>query len=525
MNTARVNGYVDLTVEPPLETWGPHATGWHRPLDSSFPTLGSAIIPALRAELTNAAVEYTRELAHRAAQAGIPHPAAVAIGEGTRLLMTGHQPIIFHSGLVFKYEQVDQLSRRTEIPAVAVSLDTDEGDGGVFAGPVPRGSTDPYAWHVAGCENYRLATESKLFFNSRVIGAHDVTQVFDRVASQLSGCGHSDAVAMVREVGRWYAALEDTPIAAAHAITRRAAGIGTQLVELPTSRLFQLPSARSLVASWISQATQVVRWYNESLDEFRATRGIKNQANPFPNLSLTDDQVELPFWIIRPTLDSRAPLHARCTPEGIELRALGEQIGTIKPDEPCLPTEALIVPRGALVSLFFRVYMSDFFVHGLGGRTYDSFTDELIRAALNISAPAFGVASASRYVFSEERSRLADLQQWSDMERDLVHHSERYLDQNIFSPKTVAWLSERMEEKEKLVARLRENKQHGRSAAEEGQRLEELQKEVKRRVMEDMSTKLTALNELPESARQAINHRGYPWFFFSQASATSGAPT
>jgi hypothetical protein len=41
--------------------------------------------------------------------------------------MTGHQPVIFHSGLTFKYQTTETFALEHNALAIAVLIDTDEG--------------------------------------------------------------------------------------------------------------------------------------------------------------------------------------------------------------------------------------------------------------------------------------------------------------------------------------------------------------------------------------------------------------
>ena len=51
------------------------------------------------------------------------------------IVMTGHQPVIFHSGLTFKYETTERFAAENNAIGVAVIIDTYQGDAGQFSHP------------------------------------------------------------------------------------------------------------------------------------------------------------------------------------------------------------------------------------------------------------------------------------------------------------------------------------------------------------------------------------------------------
>jgi hypothetical protein len=55
-------------------------------------------------------------------------------------------------------------------------------------------------------------------------------------------------------------------------------------------------------------------------------------------------------------------------------------------------------PKALALTLFTRLLVADFFIHGVGGGRYDQVTDEVIRRYLGVEPPAFAVASLTMYL-------------------------------------------------------------------------------------------------------------------------------
>src|SRR5207253_6987088 len=55
-------------------------------------------------------------------------------------------------------------------------------------------------------------------------------------------------------------------------------------------------------------------------------------------------------------------------------------------------------PRALTLTLFARVCLGDFFIHGIGGGKYDEVTDAIIRGYFGVEPPAYQVLSATLHL-------------------------------------------------------------------------------------------------------------------------------
>ena len=153
--------YVDPTFIPPREEW---ASLW----SATLPRFPSAEFEMpvggreqLQSQLIDAANAYTRRLWEVGLDAGVLADAASRVatdrssndeltartanqanesdrnGGQQRIVLTGHQPIVFHGGLVFKYQQTCAFASDVGATAIAIILDTDQGDAGQIQVPLP----------------------------------------------------------------------------------------------------------------------------------------------------------------------------------------------------------------------------------------------------------------------------------------------------------------------------------------------------------------------------------------------------
>jgi len=158
----------------------------------------------------------------------------------------------------------------------------------------------------------------------------------------------------------------------------------------------------------LGRADQFAADYNAALDEYRNENRIRTPGRPMPNLKVTPDRVEVPFW-----LDSFA--HGSRTRAAVERRPGGWALVLASGDEcvlqPSAPGPALatqlgnwlrthdlrLAPRALSLTMFVRLFLADQFVHGIGGARYDQVTDKLIATHFGVAPPRFAVTTATLY--------------------------------------------------------------------------------------------------------------------------------
>jgi hypothetical protein len=146
--------------------------------------------------------------------------------------------------------------------------------------------------------------------------------------------------------------------------------------------------------------------YNASLAEYRTQNKIKNPGRPMPDLRLTDDEIESPFWIddlsagtrrrgsvrrqgTRLFIDAPDPFDLDASKDG--WTAADELLGWLRRHNLRLS------PRAITLTLFLRTLLADQFVHGIGGGRYDQVTDGFIERFFGIEAPKFAVTPATMF--------------------------------------------------------------------------------------------------------------------------------
>ncbi|MFM7038912.1 MAG: hypothetical protein ACKO2L_14455 [Planctomycetaceae bacterium] len=517
-------------TEPPALHWKPEI--W-RPKSPKLSSLRSSA----RRSFQQASAQFLRALAQIAElsdlQLPLP-PTANPNPDSTPLLLTGHQPVIFHPGLVFKYQLTQAVAASHHCTAAALVIDTDEGDPGVFE--VPRPATlnssltrlAPPAQLPVPALRRTLSTFSAgpgLYAACRLAPRSRRSEVTADVLQALRSAECLAAATAFSETAAHYARLpDDLPMTAANTLIRRAAGIGSGMAEVPLTTVCGLPEVLRFFSDLLATAPAFHQTYNTVLTDWRQQQGIRNDANPFPNLRSAPNALELPFWLVDPRKGTRAVawLHTPASPSS-HSPSIGNEYQTVAELPHGFEAETLLslqlagqllVPRGALITATLRLLFSDLFIHGLGGGHYDPATDELIRRWWQESPPPFAVASASMCLFPVERTAVRQLLEFRSHYRDLQFNPGRYLDQPVFSGAHAAEIRGLLEQKQKAVEELAQHRATGTSGRETGRRLQQLSDAIRTQVTRILQPHREAIDNLSEETVSTVESRTWPWFFF-----------
>lgn len=515
-----MTSFANIRIEPPLERW----SDWVSVYEIENSRLHQLRLAARR-RLVDSAQSYLLKLNGIAEDAGLnENSAKVLTGDPDvqPIVMTGHQPVIFHPGLAFKYQIAEKVASDCNAIGVSVTIDTDRGDSGQFT--YPHRSNDPTDFPVCR-EVQSIASSHNLYAHGRLRPAEEIVSTAAEVLKNLEGLPGPVDVQTTRDVFSAYEKLAVAKCSSAEAntILRTSHGIGERLLEIPLSAIASFPETLTLTADILKQSQRFVSVYNSTLAMFREEHGIRNAANPFPSLKVDGERCELPFWLVDHDNRVRHVLEVEHDGDVTRLIANDQTIdtftGSISSDalEPLLLQNIQLVPRGALITSFLRLLFSDLFVHGVGGARYDQFTDEFIRTWWNCEPPAFTLATASRFAFPKQKQKLARLQTLKDNLRDMQFNPQRHFGQNVFSPDLESQLQLLSAQKLALVAKLKEAKSKGQPAGEFGQQIQKITEQIKAEVSASFEDELQQLERLTPEQIDTVNSRTYPWFFFKPA--------
>lgn len=348
------------------------------------------------------------------------------------IVLSGHQPTLFHPGVWLKSFLLDQLAR--QIGGIGIDLVIDNDIAGLAGIRVPTGSRFaprleevPYDAPAEGIpfeERALLDREVFLSFRERVQaalgGRQPATQrlILDRLWNL--------AAKSLGEPSGGRLLLGQTVALARHRLEAEL-GLATQMELL--SRVCRQSVFGQFVDHLLRRWPQLHPIYNAALAEYRTVNHIRSAVQPAPDLAADGPWLEAPFWIWTAAQPRRRRAFVRSDAGGWELT---DRAGiTLKPGDfdPAEETVKLR-PRAFITTMYARLVLADLFIHGIGGAKYDELTDALIRRFFHIEPPAYVIATATfRLPIDRPNVTAEHVRQVERRIRDVQYHPETFVDE------------------------------------------------------------------------------------------------
>lgn len=476
---------MSITLNPPYEEWGAILASNLSVAKALHRALGEEFVASVRREVRDVAVRYRSAMRELAALRGISLLDDVSEPSNIEcaIVMAGHQPVIYHPGILEKITRLRSIASESAAYAVNVAIDTDEGDGGRLLWPL-RDADDVII------KQRSIGTGEGLFRDQRVVSREESAPIFAEMKRDLGSSGCVRAVEGAARAECLYAALEGESIVMANAIVRKSLSDGGY-DEVPLSWLLEAPTVRECIQRIIRDSERFVTLYNATLETYRVEHKIKNPANPFPNMTVTVDEIEVPLWEI-----------GKGSRKGVIVKRGGVSLSS-----------NLIAPRGSIVTLLLRGMCSDLFIHGIGGGKYDQFVNAFAEAYWRNPLPRFVVASATAYLFPERVREFLHAREVKGRYKEMVSHTASFVGTGIFSQDDENTLAPLLQRRRDLLPRMQgvQSKEDRSVVAHE---LNEVNRIIKAVIDGSSIAPLLAQGGIDDARLHRWACREYPFFFF-----------
>lgn len=381
-----------------------------------------------RATLIAAASAYTSSYARESGSMNLEGP----------LVVTGHQPGMHHPGVWLKNFAAGRLAGIVQGTAINLIIDNDLCRESAMQ--VPSGSVDDP--HLVGIPFD--AACSQMPFEERAISDQAVWKSFGTVAT--------DSIASIVAnplVEEWWPRVlqlgQDQRLGETLAQARHLLELkwGNQTWEVPFSHLCCAEPFRRFALHLLGDAKAFRKAYNWALADYRQAHGLRNQAQPVPDLSEVDGWIETPFWVWSRKSPRRRPLFVSQEHGILNLSDQAEFQGQleISSGEPANKSLQQLEAwenegikfrtRALATTMYARLFLADLFVHGIGGAKYDQVTDEISERFFGVRPPEHATVTATlRLPIEHPPATVQQIRQLRQELRQLKYHPESLLDRD-----------------------------------------------------------------------------------------------
>ncbi|HIA62145.1 MAG TPA: hypothetical protein EYN93_04505 [Planctomycetaceae bacterium] len=404
MNQASINyrklqappGNGDCFIEPPISESQSYIHANHQRF-AAFADIeiGGLSFTALRQQARDEIITAGRE--HTQTYLDLTHTEVI---ETTSIVLTGHQPTLFHAGVWFKNFCLDHIAKHTQSLAINLIIDHDLVKSTSIKVPSQTGNTvtlKTIAYDVTAASN-RIETtgiQDENLFNSFP----------QRVADQLNVFVEDPLLESFWKLAQ-QAPTDIIGHKFSHARHQLEHRLGMNSLDVPFSTLCRGASFARLLLHLMKNAARFHKVYNAAICEYRKVHRIRNPGHPAPELEILSDRIELPLWSWTSSTAQRQRLFCQVTAEQLILSDLPAsfelRLDLAASSSECVEqlqawqqTDIQFRSRALLTSMFSRLLLGDLFIHGIGGGKYDQVTDQIIFEFFGQQPPLFSIATAT----------------------------------------------------------------------------------------------------------------------------------
>ena len=332
----------------------------------------------------------------------------LSAGDSSPLILSGHQPQLFHPGVWFKNFLLSSLGQRFRASAINLVIDNDLARNTAIHVPTHGADLtcaavefDAFSDPVPYEERSLLNPAQFQDFPGQVTRL--LSQLPKTIANYTPLVGPLwDQAQIVRRETGW-TNLGRIIAAARHRLEHRA---GLKTWELPLGAVSATTEFRWFLLHLLTNLARFQSAYNSQLAVYRAANRIRSQSHPVPALTVNQDWLEAPVWIWSARQPQRQRLFVRQITGELQLGGFNDRplltlplhdfpqraIGQLEEAEQ---RGVKLRPRALLTTMYARLALSDLFLHGIGGAKYDELTDAIMGRFLGCPAPAFLTATAT----------------------------------------------------------------------------------------------------------------------------------
>ena len=388
----------------------------------AFPADFAKLRQNAKSEIANLAYEYTSQYSN-----------AAKPSDGDSIILSGHQPELFHPGVWYKNFSLDSLAKKHLGTGINLVIDSELYRKSTLN--VPTGSIEKPIATLVPFDNAPIG--STTFETSQLLNPNCIESFPRRLGETIKPLGLKDP--LIENIRQFQTQLDTNLVGQLMAQSRHLLeqNWGVLNLELPLSHVCNTRSFAEFCGKVLAELPNFVQSYNGALSSYRTRNRLRSKTHPAPDLIQTGNLVETPFWFWSNDDPTRKPLMVRWSKDKIEIEFDGKNRTCSHDRIADLVCELnqgpfAIRSRALMTTLYARTFLSDLFIHGIGGAKYDEVTDMIIKDFFGIDPLQYYCLSATvRLPFNGSMSGTTDEVRPSKeilrLQRDLQFNPERQL--------------------------------------------------------------------------------------------------
>ena len=358
------------------------------------------------------------------------------------IMLTGHQPGFLHAGIAVKFATAHWLARHFDGFALNLVVDSDLPRDTDLLLPVPHAGQ----WRLDALNLVPLQPDLPMEYQPLPTEA-DLERFAARLETMPLDYLPQDAVPRLLHALRDAAAhTENLPALFADLTRQYGRELGWEWLDLPVSHAARSESFLAFAGEFLRRNEELWTLYNAALATYRQLNHVRSRTRPVSDLAGDPEGPgprEMPFWLFRHN-QPRRPLFVRRHKATLHLgdgrnescqmpaHILENGAQGAQALQQCLDDHAIeLRPRAVTLTAWARLFLGDYFIHGIGGARYDAVTDALLQYFFQVRPPAFAVATATLYPavpgVPEPAQASERLQFDAWLTRDLQYNPQRHL--------------------------------------------------------------------------------------------------
>jgi hypothetical protein len=441
-------------------------------------------------------------------------------------ILTGHQPIFYHPGIIVKNLLLNKIGVGERAKAINLIVDTDNFK--ELSAHIPA-----YNNGIKKIKETLLSNPSHTPYEFASAPTWETFQLFaKKIEKNLSHPQfknlYENFLKFVKAAGEEKRDFKNISHFMTFIRRRYENEVESRYLEAPVSYICDMDEFLIFFISIAKNSERFAQIYNFHLERYRIGHKLRYPANPFPNLKMDGKRFELPFWHFYN--NKRNEVFVECNTD--EIVILFDDYGDInfkineieKGIELIKKGNIKIRPKAISFTLFVRMFISDIFIHGVGGAKYDRITDEIIRDFYEVEPPEFITASLTLFpsVTLKDENHLEKIKELEEKIRDMKYNPDRYIESVQYPlPQEDRW-KVRMNEDTAVMLREKEYLLSLLKGAHEDRKdillkLKKINDTIYQRVKTTVPLREEELNILKRRQKEieAIQMREYPYFLFS----------